>query len=76
MSVLDAHTNDLHEARRRLVDELREHALVIGHVTLTSGAEAEYYVDAHLLSTRARYKDDVREFEAFLASVHFSDPQK
>src|SRR5205085_357268 len=25
---------------------LREHALVIGRVTLTSGAEAEYYVDA------------------------------
>ena len=26
--------------------ELREHALVIGEVTLTSGAEAQYYVDA------------------------------
>ena len=33
-------------ARDRLVAELREHALVIGRVTLTSGAEAEYYVDA------------------------------
>ena len=33
-------------ARARLVDELRRHALVIGKVTLTSGAEAEYYVDA------------------------------
>jgi orotate phosphoribosyltransferase len=30
----------------RLVEELREHALVIGTVTLTSGAQAEYYVDA------------------------------
>jgi orotate phosphoribosyltransferase len=28
------------------VAELREHALVIGEVTLTSGARAEYYVDA------------------------------
>jgi orotate phosphoribosyltransferase len=28
------------------VDELREHALVLGTVTLTSGATAEYYVDA------------------------------
>jgi orotate phosphoribosyltransferase len=30
----------------RLVAELREHALVIGEVTLTSGRKAEYYVDA------------------------------
>ena len=34
------------EARRRLVAQLREHALVIGQVTLTSGAVAQYYVDA------------------------------
>ena len=33
-------------ARERLIAELREHALVIGKVTLTSGKEAEYYVDA------------------------------
>src|ERR671914_708134 len=33
-------------ARRRLADELREHALVLGEVTLTSGATAQYYVDA------------------------------
>jgi orotate phosphoribosyltransferase len=33
-------------ARRRLIEELREHALVIGEVTLTSGATAQYYVDA------------------------------
>ena len=31
---------------RRLIAELREHALVIGEVTLTSGATASYYVDA------------------------------
>jgi orotate phosphoribosyltransferase len=33
-------------ARQTLVDELREHALVIGEVTLTSGRTAQYYVDA------------------------------
>jgi orotate phosphoribosyltransferase len=33
-------------ARRRLTDALREHALVIGEVTLTSGVVAQYYVDA------------------------------
>src|SRR4051812_19460117 len=34
------------DARERLVNALREHALVIGEVTLTSGATAQYYVDA------------------------------
>jgi orotate phosphoribosyltransferase len=34
------------DARERLFAELREHALVIGEVTLTSGAKAQYYVDA------------------------------
>jgi orotate phosphoribosyltransferase len=38
--------DDLERAHARLVEELREHALVIGEVTLTSGARAEYYVDA------------------------------
>jgi orotate phosphoribosyltransferase len=33
-------------ARERLMAELREHALVIGEVTLTSGRKADYYVDA------------------------------
>ena len=33
-------------ARDRLIAELREHALIIGRVTLTSGREADYYVDA------------------------------
>lgn len=33
-------------AREILAAELREHALVIGRVTLSSGLEAEYYVDA------------------------------
>ncbi|HXN36519.1 MAG TPA: orotate phosphoribosyltransferase [Solirubrobacteraceae bacterium] len=46
MDTLDRYTSDLALARARLVDELREHALVIGEVTLTSGARAQYYVDA------------------------------
>ena len=34
------------DARDRLVAELREHALVLGEVTLSSGRTAQYYVDA------------------------------
>jgi orotate phosphoribosyltransferase len=33
-------------ARERLLDELTRHALVLGDVTLSSGARATYYVDA------------------------------
>jgi orotate phosphoribosyltransferase len=33
-------------ARSALLSELREHSLVLGEVTLSSGAVAEYYVDA------------------------------
>ena len=32
--------------QNRLIEALREHALVIGEVTLTSGQTAQYYVDA------------------------------
>jgi orotate phosphoribosyltransferase len=56
------------EARQRLIDELRSHALVVGEVVLTSGQVAQYYVDtkhailrpagfaalAELLAARAR----------------------
>jgi len=34
------------DARQRLLAQLREHALVIGEVVLTSGATAQYLVDA------------------------------
>jgi orotate phosphoribosyltransferase len=34
------------DARETLITELRSHALVLGEVTLTSGATAQYYVDA------------------------------
>ena len=33
------------DAHQTLIDTLREHALVVGEVTLTSGATAQYYVD-------------------------------
>src|ERR687897_2967135 len=33
-------------ARDALIEELRRHALVVGEVVLTSGATAQYYVDA------------------------------
>jgi orotate phosphoribosyltransferase len=33
-------------ARETLIEELRRHAIVLGEVTLTSGAVAQYYVDA------------------------------
>jgi orotate phosphoribosyltransferase len=42
-AVADALSGD---PRERLIAELREHALVIGEVTLTSGRKAQYYVDA------------------------------
>jgi len=34
------------DARQTLLQELRRHALIVGEVTLTSGATAQYYVDA------------------------------
>jgi orotate phosphoribosyltransferase len=46
MDALAKRSNAAGSARERLVEELREHALVIGEVTLTSGATAQYYVDA------------------------------
>jgi orotate phosphoribosyltransferase len=46
VDALDGHTTDLRGARELLGQELRDHALVLGTVTLTSGARAEYYVDA------------------------------
>jgi orotate phosphoribosyltransferase len=34
------------DPKQTLLDELRRHALIVGEVTLTSGAVAQYYVDA------------------------------
>jgi orotate phosphoribosyltransferase len=38
--------SDLDAAKRTLLAELREHSLILGEVTLASGATAQYYVDA------------------------------
>ena len=46
MDAIGEYQGDLDAARERLVAELRRHALVLGEVTLTSGARAQYYVDA------------------------------
>jgi orotate phosphoribosyltransferase len=45
---------DLESARRTLLADLREHALVIGEVTLSSGKTAQYYVDAKRALLRPR----------------------
>ena len=37
---------DLGAAKRTLLAELKEHSLILGEVTLASGATAQYYVDA------------------------------
>ena len=37
---------DLDAAKETLLAEMREHSLVLGEVTLSSGAVAQYYVDA------------------------------
>jgi orotate phosphoribosyltransferase len=37
---------DLDAAKETLLAELRAHSLILGEVTLSSGAKAEYYVDA------------------------------
>jgi orotate phosphoribosyltransferase len=46
VSSLQPATGALDSARAELISQLRAHALVIGEVTLTSGAVASYYVDA------------------------------
>jgi orotate phosphoribosyltransferase len=46
MEVLADYPSELEGARVRLLELLREHALVVGEMTLTSGRPAQYYVDA------------------------------
>lgn len=46
MGAIEQDTSALASAHATLVQALREHALVIGDVTLTSGLRARYYVDA------------------------------
>src|SRR4051794_9875214 len=56
------------DARERLIAELREHALVIGEVTLTSGQVAQYYVDAKRAILRREGFAALGELIAALAS--------
>jgi orotate phosphoribosyltransferase len=57
-------------ARDRLVAELREHALVIGEVTLTSGRTAQYYVDAKRAILRPEGFRALGELVAAAAAEH------
>jgi orotate phosphoribosyltransferase len=43
---MTSETRNPENARQVLLQSLREHALVIGEVTLSSGTKAQYYVDA------------------------------
>lgn len=61
---------DLDGARRTLVAELREHALVIGEVTLSSGERASYYVDAKRALLRPRGFRAVGQLLAAAAREH------
>jgi len=45
---------DLDAAKQTLLDELRRHSLILGEVTLASGATAQYYVDARRTLMRPR----------------------
>jgi orotate phosphoribosyltransferase len=72
MSATQTTDPDSKGAYVRLIAELRTHALVIGEVTLTSGAKAAYYVDAKRAILRpegfralgALVLDRVREWDA------------
>ncbi len=54
MDALAECASDLRDPRQSLIAELCEHALVIGEVTLTGGARAQYYVDAKRAILRPR----------------------
>ncbi len=64
---------DLEAAKRTLVAELREHALVIGEVTLSSGATARYYVDARRALLRPAGFRAAGELIAGAATRHGAD---
>jgi orotate phosphoribosyltransferase len=66
MSAAGPITGALESARAQLIAELRAHALVIGKVTLTSGATASYYVDAK----RAILRPEGFHALAMLLTVH------
>jgi len=49
-----APVTDLDTAKQTLLAQLREHSLILGEVTLASGAKAQYYVDARRALMRPR----------------------
>jgi orotate phosphoribosyltransferase len=61
------------DARQVLIEELREHALVIGDVTLSSGQQASYYVDARRALLRPRGFRAVGELIAATAALRKAD---
>ena len=58
------------DASARLIEQLRRHALVIGRVTLASGAGAEYYVDAKRATLRPEGFAALGELVAARAAEH------
>src|ERR1700742_954025 len=56
--------SDLEAAKATLLAELREHSLILGEVTLASGAVAQYYVDARRTLMRPRGMHDAGELIA------------
>ena len=61
---------DLAAAKETLLAELREHSLILGEVTLSSGATARYYVDARRALMRpAGFRAAGELIAAFAAEV-------
>lgn len=61
---------DLEAAKKTLLAELREHSLILGEVTLASGAVAQYYVDARRALMRPEGFRAAGELIAAVAKEH------
>ena len=62
---MNAVTPDVESARARLLEIIREKAIVHGRVTLSSGKEADYYVDLRRISLdRPSVKTVTHDFAA------------
>ncbi|HXQ88119.1 MAG TPA: orotate phosphoribosyltransferase [Solirubrobacterales bacterium] len=61
---------DLAAAKQMLLDELRQHSLILGEVTLASGATAQYYVDARRTLMRPAGFHAAGELIAAMAAEH------
>lgn len=61
---------DLSTAKQTLLAELREHSLILGEVTLASGATAQYYVDARRTLMRPAGFHAAGELIAAAAAEH------